>query len=97
VEVRTNDRSIRSVWDPIGRMRPILSLRSCLRALLRRSALHKQPIIFDFTKGRAYRASDQRPDDLAKTMQDAAKKSTTGRVVRKTVEGIPPQVAQPKT
>lgn len=74
----------------------ILSLRSRLRALLRRHPLPKQPIVFDFMKGRAYRADDRRPSGLAETMKDAAKKATKPRVVR-TVEGIPPQVvAQPK-
>jgi hypothetical protein len=56
----------------------------------------KQPIIFDFTKGQAYRASTER-NTLSHAMQAAASKAATGRVVRKAAEGIPPQVVtQPK-
>lgn len=80
-------------------MVPILSLRARVRALLRRRALPRQPIIFDFTTGRAYRANDQegRAKDLAEAMKDAATKTVKKRVV-KAVEGIPPEVVtQPKT
>jgi len=69
-------------------VRPILSLRSRLRALLRRSALPKQPIVFDFIRGRIYRESERHP---LEEIQDVAKRITKKRVV-KTVEGLPPQV-----
>lgn len=59
--------------------------------------MSRQPIIFDFTKGQAYRASTtSRAKDLVETLWAAAKDARKPRVVR-TVEGIPPQVLiQPK-
>ena len=53
----------------------------------------KQPIIFDFGKGTAYRATEEQQKDLAQTMARAAKK----RRVVKRVEGLPPQVVRHKT
>jgi hypothetical protein len=47
-------------------------------------------------KGRAYRAHDESPA-LENAVLAQAAKTNTGRVVRKTAEGIPPQVViQPK-
>jgi hypothetical protein len=59
--------------------------------------MSRRPIIFDFTKGQAYRAAEtSRAKDLVETLRAAAKDVRKPRVVR-TVEGIPPQVlTQPK-
>jgi hypothetical protein len=57
------------------------------------------PIILDFPTGRLYRA-DNKKKDLAETMRMAASKSGSGRVVKKTMEGMPAHVLtrqQPKT
>jgi hypothetical protein len=72
-------------------MRHILAPRRRLRLLLRRRTIARAPIIFDFIRGRVYRASKS-PKDVAEVMTKRVKKT---RVV-KTVEGIPPQVLQPK-
>jgi hypothetical protein len=79
-------------------MRPILSIRSCLRGIARRAALDKQPIIFDFREGRAYRETETaRSRGLVDTLLDAIRRRRKKRVVT-TVEGIPPHVIkQPKT
>jgi len=77
----------------------ILSLRDWVQVLVRRHALARQPIVFDFTRGKAYRASEQRHSriaDLAEVLREAAVRVKKPRVVR-TVEGIPPSVlTQPK-
>jgi hypothetical protein len=78
-------------------MAPILSLRSRVRALLRRSALHKPPIIFDFTTGQAHRAEAGR--GLLDALLSRVRRRTKPRIVKR-VEGVPPEVltqAQPKT
>jgi hypothetical protein len=55
----------------------------------------RMPIVFDFKTRRVGRR--ERPtDDLAQAMKDALKKRRKVKVV-KTVEGVPPQVRQPKT
>lgn len=65
-----------------------------LASLFRRTKgrVARKPIVFDFIRGRAYRASAT-PHDLAETMKKRVKKP---RVV-KTVEGIPPGVVKTKT
>jgi hypothetical protein len=84
--------NVRSVWDPFVSVRPILSLRSGFRALIRRGAVPKQPIIFDFRNGRAYRASEPaRSKGVADALFDAVRRLRKTRV-HTAVEGLPPDV-----
>lgn len=53
------------------------------------------PIVFDFKRGRVER-KQRSTDDLAQAMKEAVTKRRKVKVV-KTVEGVPPQVRQPKT
>jgi hypothetical protein len=72
-------------------VRPILSFRSILRALPRRSALPEPPIIFDFTNGRVYEGEPEDGRDLIRSLMRALMRRH--RPVVMTMSGTPP----PKT
>jgi hypothetical protein len=54
------------------------------------------PIIFDFRNGQVYRDNDDRsrPEHVVK---DLMREMAGMKRVKKTVEGLPPHVTQPKT
>jgi hypothetical protein len=61
------------------------------RRQARRQSVARQPIIVDFTTGRAYRAEEQEPSLLRDLFAALRSRNKRPRIV-KTVEGLPPHM-----